>query len=168
MARERNEERVNTPPKSGIRDFDFLVGTWTVANRRLKERLVDSTEWDEFAGTAVAQRFFDGAGSFDTIDFPTRSSTGMSLRLFNPERNEWTIYWADDRSGILQPPVVGHFIDGHGEFYGDDEHDGTPVRVRYIWSGMTDQSASWEQAFSVDGEATWETNWIMNLRRDES
>lgn len=25
--------------------------------------------------------------------------------------------------------------------------------------------ARWEQAFSVDGEATWETNWIMEFTR---
>jgi hypothetical protein len=65
--------------------------------------------------------------------------------------------------------VVGRFADGRGEFYGDDTHDGTPggtpVRARYIWTVVDDRSARWEQAFSVDGERTWETNWIMDLER---
>jgi hypothetical protein len=91
----------------------------------------------------------------------------MSLRLFDPQRQEWTIYWADNRNGLLQPPVAGGFRDGRGEFYGDDAHEGTPVRVRYVWSGISESSARWEQAFSVDAEATWETNWIMELRRSD-
>jgi hypothetical protein len=31
--------------------FDFLIGDWRVAHRRLKERLVGSTTWEEFGGT---------------------------------------------------------------------------------------------------------------------
>jgi hypothetical protein len=61
--------------------------------------------------------------------------------------------------------VVGRFSGGRGEFYGDDTHEGTPIRVRYIWSDITPTSARWEQAFSVDGEKTWETNWIMEFTR---
>jgi hypothetical protein len=152
--------------------FDFLVGTWRIANRGLAEMLVGSTEWEEFPSTAVAQRFFDGGGSFDTIHFPTKGWSGMSLRLYDPELDEWTIYWASSRTGLLQPPVVGRFVDGRGEFYGDDTHDGTPsgtpVRVRYVWSEITDSSARWEQAFSVDGGETWETNWIMHFTRADS
>jgi hypothetical protein len=154
-------------------DFDFLVGTWQIANRRLTELFVDSDEWDEFPATSVVQRFFDGAGSFDTIRFPTKGWSGVTLRLFDPEREEWAIHWANSRTGVLRPPsVVGRFVDGRGEFYCDDTHDGTPegrpVRVRYLWSDITDDSAHWEQAFSVDGGETWETNWIMDLARADS
>jgi hypothetical protein len=56
-------------------------------------------------------------------------------------------------------------VDGRGEFYGDDTHDGKPVRVRFIWSGITADSAHWEQAFSVDDGGTWVTNWHMDLTR---
>lgn len=61
---------------------------------------------------------------------------------------------------------VSHgFFDGAGIFYGDDTHDGRLVRVRFIWSHITPTSARWEQAFSVDGEQTWETNWVMEFTR---
>ena len=30
---------------------------------------------------------------------------------------------------------------------------------------LRDGLARWEQAFSLDGEASWETNWVMELRR---
>src|SRR4029453_7517466 len=107
-----------------VTDFDFLVGRWEVANRRLTELLAGSDDWDEFPATSVAQSFFDGAGSFDTIHFPTKGFSGMTVRLFDPERQEWTIYWANSRTGLLQPSVSGRFVDGRGEFYGDDNHDG--------------------------------------------
>jgi len=157
---------------TGTHDFDFLVGTWEAAGRRLTEILAGSTEWDEFPATAVARVFFDGAGSFDLVDFPTKGWSGISLRLFDPETEKWTIYWANSRTGRLQPPVTGRFVDSRGEFYGDDTHDGTPdgtpVRARYVWSEITPTSARWEQAFSPDGGQSWETNWVMELTRTGS
>jgi hypothetical protein len=65
----------------------------------------------------------------------------------------------------MQPPVVGMFQDGVGKFYCDDVDEGRPIRVRYIWSHITGNSAHWEQAFSLDEGRTWETNWTSELRR---
>lgn len=142
-------------------DFDFLHGNWDVVNRRLVKRLVGSDEWDEFPATSTCHGFFGGAGSFDEITFPTKGWSGATCRMFNPETEEWSIYWVNSRTGLLQSPVFGRFTDGVGTFYGDDEDDGTPVRVRYIWSKITTSSALWEQAFSTDAGQTWETNWTM-------
>jgi hypothetical protein len=61
--------------------------------------------------------------------------------------------------------VTGRFAVGVGVFYGDDTHEGRDVRARYVWSEITPVSARWEQAFSADGEQTWETNWIMEFSR---
>src|SRR5262249_31837148 len=63
---------MTTAPATTVHDFDFLVGTWRITSRRLNELLVGSDDWDEFPATAVGQRFFDGAGSFDTVEFPTK------------------------------------------------------------------------------------------------
>jgi hypothetical protein len=57
------------------------------------------------------------------------------------------------------------FEDGVGTFYGSDQHAGRPVRVRFLWSHSSANSAHWQQAFSVDGGASWETNWHMWFRR---
>jgi len=38
---------------SGLHDFDFLVGSWRVHHRRLKERLANSHDWQEFEGTCT-------------------------------------------------------------------------------------------------------------------
>jgi hypothetical protein len=146
-------------------DFDFLQGPWDVYNRRLVKPLSGSDEWDEFPGHSVARPIFAGAGNMDEIDFPTRGWSGMTIRLFDPERQTWSLHWISSRRDVVDPPVVGRFVDGRGEFFGDDTHERRPIRVRYIWSGITATTARWEQAFSADGERTWETNWLMELTR---
>lgn len=148
-----------------MNDFDFLAGSWNVASRRRRLFLARCEEWDEFPATSQCLRLFDGAANVDWISFHTLDSTGVTLRLFQPDRQEWSIYWASSRDGILQPPVVGRFDDGEGRFYGDDTYDGKDIRVRYIWSDITPTTARWEQAFSADQERTWEINWIMTFTR---
>jgi hypothetical protein len=149
-----------------MNDFDFYVGTWDVANRRRSDYLDENSPWEEFPAVSRASRHFDGAANFDEIEFPTKGWTGLTLRLYDPEREEWSLYWVNKRTGRLTPPVVGGFAgDGRGEFYGDDTYDGKDVRVRFIWSGITERSARWEQAFSLDGGESWLTNWVMDSTR---
>ena len=148
-----------------MNDFDFLVGTWDVASRWRTDFLEESSEWEEFPGISEAARHFDGAASVDEIMFPTKGFAGLTLRLYHPATQQWSIYWASQRTGTLFPPVAGGFCDGIGEFYGDDTHNGTPVRARFIWSGITGTSAHWEQAFSTDNGQTWITNWQMDFTR---
>ena len=147
-----------------MNDFDFLHGTWTIANRKLVHRLVDSQEWEEFTSTSECRNLFDGAGNIDEIRFPD-DTAGLTLRLFDTQRQEWFLYWSNTMTGRLFPPTIGRFADGTGEFYGEDTEGGVPVRVRFIWSRITPTSARWEQAFSTDGGQTWETNWYMDLTR---
>lgn len=148
----------------GLHGFDFLHGHWHVASRRLVQRFSGCDDWDEFPGSAVCQSFFDGAGNHDEIVFPTKGFSGMTLRLFDRGREDWSIYWANSRDGILQAPVVGRFVDGRGDFSGHDTDAGGPISVHFIWSEITPDSARWAQAFSLDGE-DWETNWIMQFTR---
>lgn len=166
--------RLTTPPPSAAvtvpsgHDFDFLAGTWNVTNRRLKARFVGSTDWDVFPGRSVARSVLSGVGNVDEITLPTKGVRGVTVSLFDREAKAWMLYWVTEKDGILGPPVRGGFRDGLGEFFGDDVDDGRPVKVRYRWSGITANAARWEQAFSRDGGATWETNWIMEFRRATS
>jgi hypothetical protein len=41
----------NESKHDGRTDFDFLIGSWNIQHRRLKERLKGCTEWEEFEGT---------------------------------------------------------------------------------------------------------------------
>jgi hypothetical protein len=154
-----------------MNDFDFYTGTWDVTNRRRTDFLQDTCfleearEWEEFPAVSRASRHFGGGANFDEIEFPTKGFDGVTLRLYDPERQEWSLYWVNSRTGTLTSPVVGRFTEGRGEFYGDDTLEGRQVRVRFIWSDITADSARWEQAFSIDGEKTWITNWIMESTR---
>ena len=77
----------------------------------------------------------------------------------------WSIYWVDDNGTALQPPLIGAFENGIGTFFADDTFHGQAIRVRFIWDAITDNSARWEQAFSIDHGAQWEVNWVMRFTR---
>lgn len=147
-------------------DFDFYVGTWEVANRRLAARLAGSQDWEEFPAQSVARPILDGAGNMDEIAFPTRGWSGLTLRLYDAQTTQWSLYWVSGTASVIEPPVVGSWND-RGDFVGfcADVHEGRPIQVRYLWSGVSETTAHWEQAFSPDDGRTWETNWIMDSVR---
>jgi len=151
----------------GRNDFDFLVGTWKVHHRRLVERLKGSTEWTEFEGETVDRKIMNGIGNMDEniIHMEKGPIHAISLRLFNPESKEWSIFWSTDKTGALDIPMIGGFKDGRGEFYAQEVNNGSHVYSRFIWSKITANSCQWEQALSEDGGRTWETNWIMEFTR---
>ena len=153
--------------QDGRADFDFYVGTWKIHNRRLRERLKGSTDWEEFEGTSVARMVLGGLGNIDESWFDRESGRleGMTVRLYDPVSQYWSLYWADSRQGILQAPMIGRFKDGRGEFFDQEMFEGKHVFSRFIWSEITATSCRWEQAFSADGGATWEANWIMESVR---
>ena len=151
----------------GRNDFDFLIGTWKVHHRMLKDRLKESMEWIEFEGETVDRKILNDIGNMDdnVIHMKTGPVHAISLRLFNPQLKEWSIYWSTDRTGILDVPMIGVFKDGRGEFYSQEVFEGRHIYNRFIWSKITTISCQWEQAFSVDGGRIWETNWIMEFNR---
>jgi hypothetical protein len=150
----------------GRHDFDFYFGHWRIHNERLRERLVGCTDWEHFEATQRCQPILGGLGNIDDFASDWRDGfIGMTLRLFCPQSRQWSIYWASNRSGILEPPVIGGFEAGVGTFLGRDQHEGTPVLARFVWSEITPSSATWEQAFSTDDGQTWESNWIMRMTR---
>jgi hypothetical protein len=150
----------------GRHDFDFYFGRWHVANERLRQRLADCNDWEHFEATQQCRPILAGLGNTDDFVSDWRDGfVGMTLRLFCPQTRQWSIYWAGNRDGVLQPPVIGRFENGVGTFLGRDQHEGTPVLVRFVWSQITPTRARWEQAFSTDGGRSWESNWIMRMSR---
>ena len=151
----------------GRNDFDFLIGNWKVHTRRLKERLVGCTEWEEFIGDTVDRKILNGMGNMDEniLHRATGPIHAISLRLFNPQTREWSIYWSTDLTGTLDIPMIGGFQDGRGEFYSQEVFEGCHIYNRFICSKLTPTSCQWEQAFSEDGGNTWETNWVMEFER---
>jgi hypothetical protein len=161
-------DRVHTgPQRDGQKDFDFLVGTWRIHNRRLRERLKGSTAWEEFEATGVTRHLWGGLANLDEYDAngPSGRIQGLTLRLYDPRARQWSIYWANAADGRLAVPMVGGFENGRGEFYDQELFEGRSIYVRFIWSDITPSSCRWEQAFSADGGKTWETNWVMAFTR---
>ena len=155
---------------AGLRDFDFLMGgTWRVSHRRLKARLAGNNEWEEFDGTLAAHKILGGQGNIDdnVLNIPSGSYRAFAVRSFDPKTRTWAIWWLDARNPhTLEPPVMGAFDNGVGTFYGDDTFNGRPIKVRFKWTRTNTPSPGWEQAFSPDGGATWETNWVMSFVRE--
>ncbi|MGO1073311.1 hypothetical protein [Lysobacter sp. CA199] len=150
------------------RAFDFFVGRWHARYRRLKERLLDSHDWEEFEGECQVQPLFGGLAQTDESDVarPAQPYRGFSLRSFDPASKTWADWWLDTRNPHkIAAPMLGRFDDGVGTFFGDSTLRDKPVKVRGVWSKITANSAQWEQAFSPDGGKTWESNWVSSYRR---
>ena len=154
--------------RDGQRDFDFELGSWKIHLKRLQHPLSGSNSWIEFDGTTVTRKLWNGRSQIEEfeVDSPTGHIEGMTLRLYNPDSHQWSLYWANSKAGVMSgPPNVGEFKNGRGEFYCQDTFNGRLVLVRYVWSDITPNSAHFEQSYSDDGGKTWEVNWITDQTR---
>jgi hypothetical protein len=151
----------------GQNDFNFFFGSWKVHHRKLKELLKNPTEWDTFESTVTDRAIMGGIGNLEEMIFERESGRlyGNSLSIFNSKSGEWSQYWVDSASAVLQDPMVGKFKNGVGEFFSEDEFEGRKVTARARWYDITTNSCKWEQALSDDGGKTWETNWVMEFER---
>ena len=156
--------------QDGRADFDFLIGRWKSHHWRLRERLQGLSTWEEFDGTLVDRAILGGLGNMDegTLERESGLVLGMTVRLFDPKTQQWSLYWADNTNGWnWSLPQIGAFKDGRGEFYAHEPFEGKYIFTRYIWSSISTNVCRWEQAFSTDGGSTWETNWIMEHTREQ-
>ena len=152
---------------TGAQDFDFLIGRWSVAHRKLRQRLAGSSDWIAFDGTCEVRPVLGGAANIDEnlLHDPSGSYRALTFRLFDPELARWSIRWVDGRFMRLEPPVHGCFDGDQGLFLGEDSWEGRPILVRFVWQKLGCDKARWEQAFSEDKGETWESNWIMDFTR---
>ena len=152
--------------RDGSHDFDPLIGRWKYHLKRRLHPLTGSNEWVEFEGTGVCRKVWDGS-EFEQAEFdaPNSHIEGAVWRLYNPESHQWRLYWANRKSGIIDPPQVGEFKDGVGEFIAQDTINGKTILVRFRWTNLTTSTPHFEQSFSDDGGKSWEVNWICELSR---
>ena len=156
-----------TTQRDGQHDFDPLIGSWKYHLKRRVNPLTNSNTWIEFDGTGVCYKIWDGRAQLDTIelDSPNGHIEGLTLRVYNPQSHQWRLYWANSKIGVMDPPQVGEFKNGRGEFYAQDTINGRTILVRFDWSRMDTNSPHFEQSFSDDGGKTWEVNWITDQTR---
>ena len=148
-------------------DFRFLSGHFTVTHRRLAERLVGSTDWTTFQTELWGYPVMGGAGFVDEMrgQLPDGEFWGLTLRVHEPSTDRWSLYWVDTWNPRLCPPLTGSFENGVGEFLGPQDEKGVPILARFRWTDISEDGAQWEQAFSADDGANWETNWYMRFER---
>jgi len=156
-----------TAERDGQHDFDPLIGSWKYHLKRRLHPLTGSTTWIELNGTGVCYKVWDGGAQLDTFeaDGSTGHIEGLTLRVYNPQSHQWRLYWANSKIGILDPPQVGEFKNGQGEFFAQDTINGKTILIRFDWTNMTTNSPHFEQSFSDDGGKTWEVNWITDQTR---
>lgn len=154
----------NSAPK----DFDFIIGDWTVRHRRLNERLVGCDSWTEFSGRSSTRRTLGGFGNVEdnVLYFPEGTFHAIAIRSYCVTSGTWSIWWLDGRNPTqLDQPVVGAFTGNIGQFYTDDVFNGKAIKVRFTWLSAPTEDPRWEQASSTDGGRTWEINWTMRFTR---
>jgi hypothetical protein len=167
---EKGELKVIPSKTSSQSDFDFFPGSWNIINRKLKTRLNNCTEWENFNARQDVNLILNGIGNSDRYyaNLNGTNFEGMTLRLFNPKTKLWSIYWADSNEGKLDLPVTGSFENNIGKFYAKDAYKGKKVIVMFKWDKTDPAKPVWSQAFSADNGKTWEWNWYMNFEKISS
>jgi hypothetical protein len=158
---------IEATPTSSKHDFDFFEGKWQLHNKKLKTRLAQCSEWNEFESTQEMYRVLNGMGNIDNFlaTFNGEPFEGMTVRLFNPKTKLWSIYWADSNEGKLDPPVLGSFENNIGHFFTKDVFNGKDIIVVFRWDARDKENLVWSQAFSDDKGKNWEWNWYMYMSR---
>jgi hypothetical protein len=158
----------DTPARpGGQHDCDREIGTWKTPLRRLKGPLTGSTTWLEYEGTTVVTKVWDGRANLVELQVkgPAGAIEALSLRLYNPDSQQWSLNFANSRSGTMANPAIGEFRNGRGEFYNQDTLDGRSIFVKFIIQCESRDVCHFEQSFSGDGGQTWEQNWIATDTR---
>jgi hypothetical protein len=167
-AQQSSDSKTTSAERDGQHDFDFEFGSWKIHLKKLMHPLTGSKEWVEFDGTSVTRKVWNGRAQLEQFETDSQAAghiEGLTLRTYNPQSHQWRLYWANSKIGILDPPQIGEFKNGLGEFYAQDTINGKTILIRFIWSNTTTNMPHFEQSFSEDGGKTWEVNWITDQTR---
>jgi hypothetical protein len=150
-------------PAGTPHDFDFEHGRWRTSVRRLLQPLSGSSQWAEYIGTSTVRPLLGGRANLVELDVagPQGRIEGVSLRLFDTQRRRWTLNFSNLAGGTLELPMSGGFGGGRqGVFYSAETFKAKPILTRFVIDILDADHCRFEQAFSADGGATWEVNWI--------
>jgi len=121
-------------PHDGSHDFDFHIGNWKAHVRVLVDRLNGSRKWVVYDGISNHKKLLDSSANFEEFDAYCaelqKRNKGQTLRLYNPDTHQWSIYLVDlDKGTLSLPPVIGEFSGNRGEFYNQDAFKGRAIYV---------------------------------------
>jgi hypothetical protein len=92
---------------------------------------------------------------------PGTELAGMSVSVYDPEKDLWRQTWVDSQGGYLR--FEGKRHDGVMELRG--EHRGEHRRM--VWRDIEQRSLTWLWQRSADGASSWETLWELAYSRLE-
>jgi hypothetical protein len=135
--------------------------------RRLQHPLTGSKSWVELDGTANVRKVWSGRANLLKLELNGTAGNieALSLRLYNPQSERWSVYFATSDDGTLGTPMVGQFENGRGEFSDQELFHGKMINLHFVFSDITEKSFHGEQSFSPDGGKSLETNWIEGFTR---
>lgn len=151
----------------GQHDFDFDLGRWKTHIKRLQKPLTGSSTWVDYDGTRAVHPLWDGRASLVEVDAtgPAGRVQGIGLRLFDPKARQWNLNWVSVAAPTMEPPTIGGFHGKRGEFFDQESLGDRTILVRNLWDDVSPTATRFEQAFSTDGGASWEANWIATDTR---
>lgn len=142
--------------------FDWQSGSWRIHMARLLDAFAEKPRWTELDGTVQVRGIWGGRANLADIEMSGRNGPLkiLSLRLYDPVAQQWSLNFAHDGGGRMSVPMYGTFKNGRGEFYSHDLDDGHGVLERFAFFGITGDSSRDEEAFSTDGGKTWHPDFI--------
>jgi len=162
---------------NGSHDFDFVIGDWKAhLHRRIDPKTgITASEpgqgvWVDYYGISNHKKLLGTDANLEEFDVTDSKNhlhyKGQTLRLYNPDSRQWSIYGLDlDKGEIAPSALVGSFTGKDGIFYHQEQRGGRIMLVRYVWTDKGPKSAVMVQSFSPDGGKTWDANWICELSR---
>jgi hypothetical protein len=139
-------------PSDAAHDFDFEEGAWTMSD----------------GSTHLVHRVWNGRAALAELELRSGDFAGSLLHTFNPETHQWSVYWADRRTGRVSPPMIGRFCDGQGEFYDQEDVHGVTALVRVLYTDITPTSFRTERSYSTDGGTTWQADGAYTFSKKAS
>jgi hypothetical protein len=148
------------PPQ--VHAFDYQFGSWNVHIRARQ-----GNTWTTYTGTHVVTPIWNGTSNYGVLEVsgPAGHIEGMQLRLYNPQTQQWTLWFAPSRTGQIGEPSRGGFHNGRGVFLARSTENGASILERSVTSEIHHNSYRDEIFVSSDGGRTWRSTWIAEYTR---
>jgi len=148
--------------RDGQHDFDFEFGVWKTRLKRLVHPLTGSKTWFEYHGTTTVKKVWNGRANLVEleVDGPKGHIEALSLRLYDPQSQQWSLNFANSAEGTVAVPSIGEFKDGRGEFIDEEPFGTRTILVRFVITQKSPTICEFEQSYSDDGGKSWELNWV--------
>jgi hypothetical protein len=107
-------------------------------------------------------RVWNGRAWLGELQLAGGDFAGSLIHTCNPDTHQWSVYWADRRTGRLGSPMIGNVAEG---FSDQEDIRGVTALVRVLYSGITPKAFRTEQSHSTDGGKTWQADGAYDFTK---